>query len=92
MLFKFLFLHFTLECLIILFYRTPLVAASVKYMLGIIHLERTQNFSKNYFVPPDTHMLVCVSRENLFVYWKNLMNVPNVKGSRPEAFFKKRCS
>ena len=29
---------------------------------GVIHLERTLNFPKSYhFLPPDTHLCVCVS-------------------------------
>ena len=33
-----------------------------RFLRGIIHLVRMQDFPKNlYFLPPDTHMCVCVS-------------------------------
>ena len=42
-----------------------------KYMLRIIRLERTKNFPKNCFLPPDTHMFLCVSGgKNYLFIWK----------------------
>ena len=37
------------------------------YMIGIIHLVRTQNISKIYhFLPPDRHTYVCVSGGKIY--------------------------